>query len=231
MRARKLILVLVLATNTIAALAVAQDNRPYRLDFGLQAGIGYYVGDATSNIFQNVRETYGGHIRYKFDPRWSLTAKGLQQTAYVPSASVRTKDGQATTEAHTRHWGNIDVTAEFNFFRLGQYQYDKRYRPFSPYIFLGVGTTIYDSPNGGMKAAAYLPFGIGFKWMFAARWGLIWSWQHNLVFADDIEGDPLLGNTWGINGKNFMNCDLQGQMTLGVVFSFAQVHKVCKTCR
>lgn len=231
MLGQRTILTMLLMVATLSVFGMNRDTRPYRCEVGLQAGLGYYVGDATSHIFQNVREVYGGHFRYKFDPRWSLTLKGLQQTAYIPQTLVRTKEGMVMTEAAKRHWGNIDVTAEFNFFRMGQYQYDRRYKPFSPYIFLGIGTMLYPGENGRIKAAAYLPFGIGFKWMFHARWGVFWAWQHNLVFADDIEGRPLLGNTWGLNGGNFMNCDLTGQMTIGVVFSFAQVEKVCRTCR
>lgn len=229
---RRTAIVLLLAVVALPAAArVMPDNRPYRCEIGLQGGLGYYVGDATSHIFSNVRETYGGHFRYRFDPRWSLVAKGLQHTIRVPETRVLVDKGiYKTLPARTRHMGNIDVTAEFNFFRIGQYQYDRRYKPFSPYIFLGIGTTVYRRYDGGVKAAAYLPFGIGFKYMFAPRWGIFWAWQHNLVFADDIEGYPELGDTYQMNGSNFMNCDLTSQMTIGLVFAFARTPKICKTC-
>ena len=57
--------------------ASAQTERMYRCELGLQGGCGYYVGDATEYVFQDVREAYGLHFRYKFDRRWALQVKGL----------------------------------------------------------------------------------------------------------------------------------------------------------
>ena len=59
--------------------AYAQEQRPYLCEIGLQAGCGYYVGDATPHIFTNPREAYGIHFRYKFTKRWALQVKGLTQ--------------------------------------------------------------------------------------------------------------------------------------------------------
>jgi len=204
----------------MVSLAAAQ-SRPYRLEMGLQAGCGYYVGDATPHIFHHVRETYGAHMRYKFTKRWALQVKGLHQVIRGPIPNV-------TDVMWQNKIINLDVMAEFNFFRFGLQEYDLRVKPVSPYIFAGVGVGLY-----GLRyqtASAYFPFGFGLKWKFAPRWGLNLAWQHNLYFADELENTTPLGDTQNLNGSNILNFDLTGQLTIGIVFEFAREKKICRFC-
>ena len=67
----------------------------YNCEVGLQAGGTYYVGecarifdfdklDQQTNSFANIREVFGAQLRYKFDQRWSIQAKGQwQQITYT----------------------------------------------------------------------------------------------------------------------------------------------------
>lgn len=200
---------------------VQGQSRPYRMEMGLQAGIGYYVGDATPHIFNHVREAYGGHLRYKFTKRWALQVKGLHQVIQGPLPEMTNAKWQDKLI-------NLDAMAEFNFFRFGLQEYDTRVKPVTPYIFAGVGVGLY-----GLKyqtAAAYFPFGFGLKWKFAERWGLNVAWQHNLYFADNLETTEPLGNTHNLDGSNILNFDLTGQLTLGIVFEFAKQKKICRFC-
>ena len=221
----------------LSANVSAQKTRPYRVEFGVQAGCGYYVGDATAHIFNSVREVYGAHMRYKFDPRWSLQVKGLHHVIQGPIMVVE-RDGVVDDKGNDAQmvkvgdWRNkminLDVMAEFNFFRFGIDEYDRRMKPITPYIFAGIGVGLYS--RNYLTAAAYFPFGFGLKWKFAQRWGLNLAWQHNLYFADNLEGNDNWGDTWNLNGSNFLNFDLTGQLTLGIVFEFAQEKKICKWC-
>lgn len=216
---RKYIVVLISVLGL--AMGVSAQSRPYKWELGLQGGCGYYVGDASPHIFTNVREVYGGHVRYKFDRRWALQLKGLHQV-------IRGTLPEDKSFVWSNKLINLDVVAEFNFFRLGKMEYDSRVKPISPYIFLGVGVGLHGLNYG--TAAAYLPFGIGVKWEFAPRWQLQFAWQHNLYFADNLENVEGLGNTYNLNGSNFLNCDLTGQMMLGIVFEFGREKKICKYC-
>ena len=61
------------------------------------------------------------------------------------------------------------------------------------------------------------------------------AWQHNLCFSHDLENvwdmnRNLLGNPHNLNGSNIMNMDITSQLTVGIVFAFAQERKVCRTC-
>lgn len=213
-------IVVLIAFWGLCVSSSAQD-RLYKWELGLQGGCGYYVGDAATHIFSHVREVYGGHVRYKFDRRWALQVKGLHQV--IQGAIPEEPDFLWSNKLI-----NMDVVAEFNFFRLGRLQYDSRVKQISPYIFLGIGVGLHSLNYG--TAAAYLPFGMGLKWEFAQRWQLQLAWQHNLYFADDLEQVDKLGNTYKLNGTNFLNGDLTGQLMLGIVFEFGREKKICKYC-
>ncbi len=210
------------------------DTRMYHCEVGLQGGCGYYVGDATPHIFMNPLEVFGGQFRYKFDKRWALQAKAQRQRI-----TFRDSDNRLY---YNPLW-HVDVTAEFNFFRFGQREYDVRVKPVTPYIFIGLGVSVYNSqaspwdvdkyPMVGanaLRAGAYIPLGIGVKWKFADRWQLQAAWQHQVYLADNIEGVVEWNNPNAQNGSNILNNDLTSTLTLGIVFEFAKGKKVCRHC-
>lgn len=229
-----------------AGLLAHADNRPYMCEIGLQGGAGYYVGDATPHIFSDVRETYGAHFRYKFTDRWALQAKGMTQR--ITGNTTQWQYRKATdTVMWTNRMINIDVMAECNFFHYGNKDpYNANIKPYTPYIFLGVGAAVYggwDEKTGELKpfckVAAYIPFGIGFKWKIHERMGMFIAWQHNIYIADNLEyvlpkdtgkGVGPLNNSYELNGSNILNCDLTGQLTVGLVLELGRAKKICPFC-
>lgn len=207
-------------------------GQPYLCEIGLQGGCGYYVGDATPHIFMNPREAYGVHFRYKFTKRWALQAKVSGQRITGPDYTIR---GEILDSKWQNQMINADLMAEFNFFRFGEAnKYDKRIKPYTPYIFIGLGAGVYKdmTADGSTKwtASGYVPLGIGFKWKFYDCVGLNIAWQHNIYFSDDIEARNTLNDKHHLNGWNWMNCDLTGMLTAGIVFEFAKAPKPCRIC-
>ncbi len=220
-------MVLTCATPVRAAQKF-KENRPCHMELGLRGGAGYYVGDATPHVFQNIREAYGAEFRYKFDKRWALSAKGLTQRIAGDKKDQRTglvieDGGQWKSQVI-----NMDVMAELNFFRFGALGYDRRVRNYTPYIALGIGAAFYG--DSYRSVAAYIPVALGFKWKFSEYVGLNLAWQHSIYMADDIESVKGLDNTYELNGSNIMNCDLTSQLTVGIVFEFGKEKKICRTC-
>lgn len=220
----------------VSLSAAAQTSRTYLMEVGLHAGCGYYVGDATAHIFNQPREAYGLQVRYKFTQRWAVHVKGTAQR--ITGREAEFVSGQPPRFLKT-NWQNllinIDAAAEFNFFRFGPAtKYDKRIKPYTPYIFLGIGVGIYGAEgykNANFdKAMAYIPLGIGFKWRFHDRCGLNIAWQHNIYMSDDLENRDYFNDRTGQNGSNWMNCDVTGMLTVGMVFEIFPSPKKCRIC-
>ncbi len=222
--------IIVLVISLLSAQHVWAERPKYASELGFQAGLGYYIGDATQHSFNNVREAYGVQYRYKFDQRWALQVKGQGQRIAFPMPDTNAKQHNPLT--------NIDVLGEFNFFRLGKRQYDRRVKQFTPYIFLGVGMSVYKGVRGDgkpaqvdqMQAAMYFPFGLGVKWKFADHWGLQAAWQQNLYFADNLENVIAYNNPNALNGSNILWNDFTSSLTIGIVFEFGKTDKICRTC-
>lgn len=203
-------------------------EQPYLCELGLQGGCGYYVGDAAAHIFMHPREAYGVHFRYKFTKRWAIQAKVSGQRIMGYDYTMR---GEKLDTKWQSQLVNADVMAEFNFFRFGDTNVnDSRIKPYTPYIFIGLGAGVSGVGNEKMSASGYIPLGIGFKWKFSEHCGLNIAWQHNIYFADDLEGKNELNNKYHMNGWNWMNCDVTGMLTAGIVFEFAQAPKSCRIC-
>ena len=192
----------------------AQTERMYRCELGLQGGCGYYVGDATEYVFQDVREAYGLHFRYKFDQRWALQVKGMAHHIKGQFTAGETPTSPVVAGAPGQPWEtqmvNVDVMGEFNFFRFGARQYDERIKPITPYIGVGIGIGMCMEKNWAWRGYS--------------------AWQHNVYFADNLEGIDAVNNAHNLNGSNFLNNDVTSQLTVGIVFEFAQDRKICALC-
>ena len=183
----------------------AQEVTTFMFDGGIQGGYSYIIGDSGFDSYV----VAGIHVRYKFDQRWSLRAQ-VQQHVY-PAKS---------------EWGNIDISAEYNFFRYGIDEYDLRVRAVSPFIAIGVGITstlkeLKTDPVSGLKRV-YVPIGIGVKWKFADKWQLQATWQHQVYLTrDDLDK---MG--WDGAITNIMNNDVLSTFTVGLSIDFFRLkHK------
>lgn len=224
-----IVIICILFSAFCAPLKAQTNGQPFLCEFGLQGGCGYYVGDATPHIFMNPREAYGAHFRYKFTKRWAIQAKFSGQRII---GDKYTMNSERLNEKWSNRLYNVDVMAEFNFLPFGEAdKNNRRIKPYTPYIFVGLGAGVYNGVNEGtMTASGYVPLGIGFKWKFHERVGLNIAWQHNIYFADDLEGQSSLSDRHQLNGSNWMNCDVTGMLTAGIVFEFARAKKACKIC-
>lgn len=218
--------VLVVWITLLPVCAFAEENRHrfYSMEVGVQGGASYYVGELASHVFMSVGETYGAQLRYKIDPRWAIQLKGQRQRVINKEYNV-----------DNSMW-HVDVVGEYNFFQLGLDEYNIHMRSLTPYMFLGVGATVYED-SLIMKdffrcVAVYLPVGIGLKWKIAERWQLQLAWQHNVYLwnGDGLEGSEAFDNLHEMNGINIMNNDVTSTLTVGVVFEFGHKERTCLLC-
>lgn len=245
----KLLLGLVLAM-CLPTLVFGED-RLYHLEIGLQGGGAYYVGELSPYAFMSMGEAYGLQARCKIDRRWALQLKGQRQR--VINTIEKGNDWGIRAGVYQVPMWHFDVTGEYNFFRLGLDEYDMRMKPFTPFIFVGIGMTVHNVVLMGddvkypkmwvdhgnrLDYALYVPVGVGLKWKFADRWQLQFAWQHNLYMlnGDGLEGavdrhnPSKFNDSYGMNGNNVMNNDVTSTLTVGVVFEFASKKDVCVHC-
>lgn len=221
---RFVVLVVWITLLSVCAFAEENHHRFYSMEVGVQGGASYYVGELASHVFMSVGETYGAQLRYKIDPRWAIQLKGQRQRVINKEYNV-----------DNSMW-HVDVVGEYNFFQLGLDEYNIHMRSLTPYMFLGVGATVYED-SLIMKdffkcVAVYLPVGIGLKWKIAERWQLQLAWQHNVYLwnGDGLEGSEAFDNLHEMNGINIMNNDVTSTLTVGVVFEFGHKERTCLLC-
>lgn len=226
------------------------ESKVYRLEAGVQAGLGYYVGELAPHAFMSSAEVYGAQVRCKIDQRWALQLKGQRQR--VVNTIEKDNAWRFAAGKYTNPMWHFDLTGEFNFFRFGIDPYNIHMRTITPFIFLGVGFTAQNvyandtlaypmvtaNNNSNIEYAMYIPLGVGVKWKFAERWQLQLAWQHNIYVmnGDGIEGvidrarPNILNNSYKLNGSNVMNNDVTSTLTVGIVFEFAPDQKSCPFC-
>ena len=198
-----------------------------QLEFGLEGGMMFYGGDAHPQMFQNVREAYGAEFSYLFNQRWSLMAQGV--TGRI-AGKTATSQGQPDPEGElwTNRLVNVDIVARYNFLPFGVTdKYDPKVKAYTPYIFAGIGMAMHQDFT---CYSAYIPVGIGFRWVCSEHIGMFLAWQNNLCFADNLEPIAEYNNIHDLNGGNVLNCDWVSTIQFGIVFEFAKEKKICKFC-
>lgn len=213
--------VFVFISSRLSAQVTSLDE--YKAEIGIDGGSSYYLGDANSKLFNNMHISYGAFFRYIINPRYALRAE-LNRTNNVVDPSG--KDNSLNSG---------DICAEFNFFDFEKNPYKQFSKPFSPYIFLGLGmmTDVY---AGQQYPEISCPFGLGMKVKLAPRWNLNIQWSNKLLIpifktkgkfdtvaiyhSDAMEDDPLLNDPNGLNGSNIFNNDLLSTLTVGISFDF-----------
>jgi hypothetical protein len=179
----------------------AQDE--YKAEIGLIGGGAFYLGDANKILFHNSQLTYGGFARYHIDSRISI--RGELNNATIGGVGYN----------FTNQITAGDITGEFNFVDLELNPYKRLSKPFSTYIFGGVGMMTYIYNNKRQFKPSYV-FGLGLKYKFADRWNLNAQWSQKLLLTDQMEGLSAYNNLNGLNGSNIFKNDLLSSFTLGI---------------
>ena len=166
---------MVLLTLIAAPMAMFADLRQNidRLEFGVSAGVGFYVGqdvpvagtglervqsyDAVAFGEKNTLrwpgiETFGFNVGYRFDSRWTLVANAVRQRVCFAEYdnNAMTVSGDAVPVERTRGvyynamW-HVDVMAEYNILNYGNIMMPRqKVYNVVPYVGLGFGVTVFN---------------------------------------------------------------------------------------
>lgn len=217
-------------------------NAQDRIEIGGRVGVSYYMGDLNpQRQFNNPSYQIGGIIRYTLNDRFALKGTGslVKLNFSYPQYGILFPSGEIGYEGTRRM---VDATGELEInFLSYDHPFIKKTR-FTPYLSLGLGTTIYkrfdtDNENNSeeMVFILSLPFGIGLKYKVNdwIRVGAEWSFRK--TFVDDLDyvrhnndinpDDPYgFGNDGGINNK-----DIYSFAGVMVTFSMFKRKTECKS--
>ena len=202
----------------------AQTEPEYRLEVGGGIGMVSYQGDFNGNIFKNMQPMFSLLAKYKFNPRVAI-AMNISYGKLKGSAKDITSHVPAQWADYTfkRKIGDVGVRMEYNFWPYGTGMEYRGAQKLTPYIFIGLGTTVYktDKPQLAMN----MPLGLGMKYKAADRVNIALEWAMHFSSSDRLDGvsDPLGIKSSGL----FKNTDCYSQLRLSVTYD---LWAKCKTC-
>ena len=208
----------------LAVSAKAQTEPEYRLEIGGGVGMVSYQGDFNGNLFKNMQPMFSLLGKYKFNPRMALamnisygTLKGSAKdvTSHVPEEWA----GYSFKEK----FGDVDIRLEYNFWPFGTGMEYRGAKRLTPYIFIGLGTTVFKDDK--TQLTMNLPIGLGVKYKAADRVNMALEWAMHFSNTDRLDG---ASNPLGIRSHGlFKNTDCYSQLRLSVTYD---LWAKCKTC-
>ena len=206
----------------------AQTEPEYRLEVGGGIGMVSYQGDFNGNIFKNMQPMFSLLAKYKFNPRVAI-AMNISYGKLKGSAKDITSHVPAQWVDYTfkRKIGDVGVRMEYNFWPYGTGMEYRGAQRLTPYIFIGLGTTVYktDKPQLAMN----MPLGLGMKYKAANRVNIALEWAMHFSSSDRLDGvsDPLGIKSSGL----FKNTDCYSQLRLSVTYDLWAKCKICHNDR
>lgn len=204
---------IILINALIIISSVLTSNKIYcqdKLELGIFLGGNYYLGDLNpSQQFKNTRPAIGGIARYIFSDRLALKGNAIIAGIagdYPSSGDVYLHDegytntviddsGNRITQTNReysfdRTLTDVGLTCEINF-RSYDHIFRKTQTRFTPYLTIGLASTIYRRYKSNSERETVfvlsLPFGFGAKYK-VNKWlrvGVEWTWRK--TFADDLD--------------------------------------------
>ncbi|MDR2928772.1 MAG: porin family protein [Cytophagaceae bacterium] len=185
---------------TFVAIGVKTHSQTL-LEGGPFVGVSWYNGDLNpQRLFYNVHSAFGAMLRYLPNDRLAFRGTFLVGgiSGSYPQDGVllhHVTDVEATNVIYEfkRNVTDVSATFEFNLFSF-DHPY-KKGTDFTPYISLGLGTTVYtkyatdgDGNNSELPHFAFsFPFGAGVKWKIKSKLRLGLEWTVRKTFADDLD--------------------------------------------
>jgi hypothetical protein len=203
---------------------VAQTEPEYRLEVGGGIGMVSYEGDFNGNIFKNAQPMFSMLAKYRFNPRMALamnisygSLKGSAKdvSSYVPEEWA---DYDFKTNI-----GDVGLRLECNFWPFGTGMEYRGAQRLTPYIFIGLGTTVFKTDE--TRLTMNMPIGIGVKYKAANRVNMALEWAMHFSNSDRLDG---VSDPYGIKSSGlFKNTDCYSQLRLSVTYD---LWAKCKTC-
>lgn len=200
-------------------------------EIGGTVGTSFYLGDANKTKFYLHPGIAGGGLyRYNINFHWAIKANLLAGTL-----SGDTKDAQNVfpfeqQTSFKRTFFDLSGQLEYNFFPYSDKYAYRDAKPYTPYVFVGVGTTLATGNN--LFFNANVPIGIGFKYKIKERLNIGVEFSMRKLFGDDLDApqkdaDWSLDAPYGIKSSFLKNQDWYSLTLVYLTWDFGLRHNPC----
>lgn len=219
-------IIVIIVSILIIGLNSQVKAQDYKYEIGAGLGMSGYLGDVNkSNFLKHPGFAGGALFRYIIDYRWSLKTNFYTAGLSGNSADYTDVFPGGVTHKFTSQVFDLGAQMEFNFFNYGIGYTYKRLHRLSPYLVMGLGTTL--STCGGTTAFAInIPMGAGVKYKLKERLNLGFEFTMRKVFGDKVDGFDL-GSLTQIKSSFAKNTDWYSLMMFSITYEFG---KRCKQC-
>jgi opacity protein-like surface antigen len=157
-------------------------SQKLKSEFGLTAGVAYYMGDINhTKQFYSPKIGFGILYRHNFNPRYAVRV--FLNRLSVSGSDLDFSNGYQQSRAHSFSQSIVEFgsMAEFNFLDFVPVDYQR----FSPYITAGPSLAYTQIP--GKNFQIVIPFGAGIKYALNKRLTLGVEWVFRKTFTDRID--------------------------------------------
>ncbi|WP_455627915.1 type IX secretion system protein PorG [Parabacteroides chinchillae] len=217
------VLIIILLAGSFPVL-YAQE---YKYEIGGMAGGACYMGDANKNaFFKGLNPALGAVFRYNANFRWAVKADLLWGRISGSTAGLDNVFPDNAQVSFNRNLIELGGQMEFNFFPYSDKFAYANAKRFSPYVLLGLGMTVAPG-NGSTMASVNVPLGVGVKYKLKNRINLGCEFSFRKLFGDNLEGNAVLDNPYGIKSSFLKNKDWYSLLLLSVTWDFGPRNRPC----
>lgn len=206
-------------------------GQEYKYEVGTGLGMSSYMGDANkTNPFYQPRVAGGVIYRYNLDFHWAIKSNLLAGNLYGNTANTKNvfpHEGQAS---FSRTFFEIGAQAEYNFFAYSDKYLFLGTRRYTPYMFMGIGSTFAGGKSKFLNAN--IPIGLGFKYKPATKWNVGMEFSIRKLFGDNLDVTELnpalsLENPYGIKSSFLKNKDWYTLTMIYITWEFGMRSDPC----
>ncbi len=213
-------LIIALVTLCGGVRVVAQE---YKYEVGAMLGASAYMGDVNrTNPLKRPHPSAGVLVRQNRDFRWAW--RGNLAFGRV-SGQVGADGNVFPTGIHPdfyRSFAEMEGLLEFNFLNYSDKYGYLNTKPYTPYIFAGLGTTM--ALGGNSKLMMHIPVGVGFKYKWRERWNVGAEFSIRKLMSDDFDvlgaTNPSLSAPYGIQSSALKNKDWYTMLMFTISWDF-----------
>lgn len=203
----------------------------FKHEFGGALGTSFYLGDANrTKLYLHPGIAGGGLYRYNVNFHWAVKANLLAGTISGNTTDSDNAFPFQQQASFKRAFIDVGGQIEFNFLPYSDKFAYRAAKPYTPYIFTGVGATF--ATGDKLFFNTNIPIGIGFKYKIKERLNLGLEFSMRKLFGDDFDvterkTDWDLNEPYGIKSSFLKNQDWYSLTMIFLTWDFGLRNDPC----